>query len=133
VNNDSVEELLYRNYPNLNPKEFAICSTIADTLWDLEGHVTYLEVQERAKHSLAALFEDVNEIEAVIERLILNKIVRLETIYTWNGERERCELRPDKVLRLRDDIERKIFRIIGGEEAFNHQVKGRMDIGTGNG
>jgi hypothetical protein len=45
----ALAELLYGNYPNLNHKEFAICRTIADTLWDLEGHADYLEVQERAK------------------------------------------------------------------------------------
>jgi hypothetical protein len=32
----AIAELLYRNHPTLNHKEFAICSTIADTLWDLE-------------------------------------------------------------------------------------------------
>jgi hypothetical protein len=118
VNNDPVDELLHRYYPNLNHREFAICRTIADTLWDLEGHADYLEVRERAKLNLAALFEDVNEIEAVIERLVQNRIVRLETIYTWYGGQERWDLRPDKVLRLRADIEREIFKITGGEGSF---------------
>jgi hypothetical protein len=111
----ALAELLYGNYPNLNHKEFAICRTIADTLWDLEGHATYLEVQERAKLNLASLSEDVNEIQVVIKRLIQNKIVRLKTIYTWYGGRERWNLRPDKVLRLRDDIEHEIYEIIGKE------------------
>jgi hypothetical protein len=105
-----IAELLYRNYPDLNHKEFAICRTIADTLWDLEGHADYLEVQERAKHKFAALFEDVNEIEVVIKRLAQNGIVRHETVYTWYGCRDRGDLRPDKVLRLRDDIEREFIK-----------------------
>jgi hypothetical protein len=111
----ALAELLYGNYPNLNHKEFAICRTIADTLWDFEGHTTYLEVLERAKHNLAALFEDADEIEAVINRLIQNKIVKLQTIYTWYGRREGWDLRPDKVLKLREDIEQEIYEIIGKE------------------
>ena len=108
-------ELLYGNYPNLNHKEFAICRTIVDTLWELEGHAFYLEVQQRVSHKFAALFEDVNEIEVVIKRLAQNGIVRLETIYTWFGSSEKWSLRPDSVLRLRDDIEREIYEIIWEE------------------
>jgi hypothetical protein len=106
--------LLHGNYLNLNHKEFAICRTIADTLWDLDGHTLCLEVQERAKHNFAALFEDVNEIKVVIKRLAQNGIVRLETVYTWYECRDRGDLRPDKVLRLRDDIECKIYETYGG-------------------
>ncbi len=72
----ALAELLYSNYPDLNHKEFAICRTIADTSWDLEGHADYLEEQERAKHKFAALFEDVNEIE-VVKRLAQNGIIIL--------------------------------------------------------
>jgi hypothetical protein len=108
-------ELLYGNYPNLNHKEFAICRTIVDTLWELEGHAHYLEVQQRASHNFAALFEDVNEIEVVIKRLAQNRIVRLETICTWCGSRDKRSLRPDKVLRLRDDIECEMYEIIWEE------------------
>jgi hypothetical protein len=111
----ALAELLYGNYPNLNHKEFAICRTIADTLWDLDGHALYLEVQERAKRKFAALFKDVNEIEVVIKRLAQNGIVRLETIYTWYGSRDKWSLQPDKVVRLRDDIEREIYEIIWEE------------------
>jgi hypothetical protein len=108
----ALAEMLYGNYPNLNHKEFAICRTIADTLWDLEGHALYLEVQERAKHNLSMLFEDANEIEAVIKGLNRNGIVKFETIYTWYGGRDRWCPRPDKVLRLRNDIELEIHEII---------------------
>jgi predicted transcriptional regulator len=108
-------ELLYGNYPNLNHKEFAICRTIVDTLWELEGHAFYLEVQERASHNFAALFEDVTEIEIVIKRLAKNGIVKLETIYTRYGSRDKWSLHADKGLRLRDDIEHEIYEIIWEE------------------
>jgi hypothetical protein len=111
----ALAEMLYGNYPNLNHKEFAICRTIADTLWDLEGHALYLEVQERAKHNLSMLFEDANEIEAVIKGLIQNGIVRLETTYTWYGGGERWDLWPEKVLRLGDDVESQVYQIISKE------------------
>jgi hypothetical protein len=79
---------------------------------------------------LAALFEDVNEIQVIIKRLIQNKIVRLETIYTWYGRGERWDLRPDKVLILRDDIEHEIYEIIGKE--FDAAVKEAFFWSKGN-
>jgi hypothetical protein len=51
----------------------------------------------------------------IFSTLAQNGIVRLETIYTWYGSRDKWSLQPDKVVRLRDDIEREIYEIIWEE------------------
>jgi hypothetical protein len=108
--NRSLAELMYDNYPDLNHKEFVICRTVADTLWDLGGPAPYIEVQARVEE----LFEDVEEIEVVLKGLIQKGIVRLQTIDTqYGGEKG---LRSEKVLRLRDDIETEAIKITGGTQ-----------------
>ena len=111
----SLAELLYGHYPDLNYKEFAICRTIADTLWDLEGPALLVEVQARAEFSLRELFEDTGQINDVIKCLAKKGIVRLETIYAWYGTGKEQILRPERVLKLGDNIEKQIHEIISKE------------------
>lgn len=117
----SISELLYGHHPDLNHKEFAICTIIADTLWDLEGDVLYIEVNARAEAQLSELFENIQEIGGVIKDLVEKGIVKNQTRYFWFGGNSRWVLKSVKVLNLRKDIEAAVFEIISTE--FENALK----------
>jgi hypothetical protein len=115
----SLAELLFGYYPHLNQKEFIICRTVADTSWDLSGRILYDEVLTRVEDNLLGAFEDMREIEPILKGLIHNGILKLKTIYTWYGSREKWSLRPYKILKLRNDIESEVHDIISLQEKIN--------------
>ncbi len=72
-------EFLHGHYPY---KEFTICKTIADTLWDL-GDAPYVEILARVKNKAGNPFESLKDTEDTIKVLIKKGIVRSQTKLTF--------------------------------------------------
>jgi hypothetical protein len=104
-------EFLCGHYLDIASKEFTICKTIADTLWD-QVEAPYIEILERVKSNTGNPFESPEDIEETIKVLIEKGIVRSQTKFIRYGDRKSS---PEKVLRLRDDIEAEVFQIIWKE------------------
>jgi hypothetical protein len=111
-------EFLSGHYPDITFKEFTICKTIADTLWDL-GDAPYVEILARVKNNL----ESPEDIEDTIKVLIEKGIVRSKTILIRCGDGKKWESIPEKVLKLRDEIEVEVSQIIWKEfNSFMNQA-----------
>jgi hypothetical protein len=104
-------EFLRGHYPDITSKEFTICKTIADTLWDL-GDAPYIEILARVKNKAGNPFESQKDIEDTIKALIEKGIVISQIKFIRYGDRKSS---PEKVLKLRDEIEAEISLIIWNE------------------
>jgi hypothetical protein len=112
-------EFLYGHYPDITSKEFTLCKTIADTLWD-QGDALYIEILARVKSNTGSPFESPEDIEDTIKVLIEKGIVRSQTKFIRYGDRKSS---PEKVLKLRDDIEEEVYQIIWKEfNSFMNQA-----------
>jgi hypothetical protein len=107
-------EFLRGHYPYITSKESTICKTIAYTLWDL-GDAPYIEILERVKSNIGSQFESPKDIEDTIKVLIEKRIVRSQTEFIRYGDGKKWKSRPEKVLKLRDEIEVEIYQIIWKE------------------
>jgi hypothetical protein len=107
-------ELLRGHYPDITSKEFTICKTIADTLWDL-GDAPCVEVLARVKCNNGNTFESPEDIEDTIKVLIEKGMVRSQTKFIRYGDGKKWKFRPEKVIKLRDDIEAEVFQIFWRE------------------
>jgi hypothetical protein len=107
-------EFLHGHYPDITYKEFTICKTIADTLWD-QGEAPYVEILERVKSKVGNLFESPEDIEDTIKVLIEKSMVRSQTKFIRYGDGKKWKFRPEKVIKLRDDIEAEVFQIFWRE------------------
>jgi hypothetical protein len=112
-------EFLRGHYPAITSKEYIICKTIADTLWDL-GDAPYIEVLARVKNNDGNTFESLKDIEDTIKVLIEKRIVRSQTIFVQYGDGRGRKPSPERILKLKDDIEAEVFQIIWKE--FNSFV-----------
>jgi hypothetical protein len=104
-------EFLHGHYPDITSKEFTICKTIADTLWD-QGEALYIEILARVKNNVGNSFESPKDIEDTIKVLIEKGVVRSQTKFIRYGDRK---FRSEKVIKLRDDIEAEVFQIFWRE------------------
>jgi hypothetical protein len=107
-------EFFHGYYPCITSKEFIICKTIADTLWD-QGEAPYIEILARVKSKVGNPFECPEDIEDTIKVLIGKEIVRSQTKFIRYGDKKKWKSSPEKVLKLRDDIEAEVFQIIRKE------------------
>ena|SRR5215216_6069698 len=120
--NKSLAELLYRHYPDLNQKEFAICDIIAGTQWDI-GDGLYVEVVARAENTtdenLKIIkrqdFKNTEEIEDVINGLIKKGIIKKFTHNTkYDGG---SRIVPEEILDWqKDNITGEIYKIFSGQQ-----------------
>jgi tagatose-1,6-bisphosphate aldolase len=102
-------EFLRGHYPDITSKELTICKTIADTLWD-QGEAPYVEILARVKNNLGNPFESPEDIEDTIKVLIEKGIVIFQTKFIQYGDGKK--FRPEKVLKLRDNTEAEVVKII---------------------
>jgi hypothetical protein len=107
-------EFLRGHYPDITSKEFTICKTIADTLWDL-GDAPYIEILARVKSKVSNPFESLEDIEDTIKILIKKGIVISQTKFIRYGGRNKRKFRPEEILKLRDEIEAEVYQIIWKE------------------
>jgi hypothetical protein len=107
-------EFLRGHYPCITSKEYTICKTIADTIWDL-GDAPYIEILARVKSKVGNPFETLEDIEDTIKVLIKKGMVRSQTKLIQYGYGKKWRSRPEKGLELRDDIEAEVFQIIWNE------------------
>lgn len=115
-------EFLRGYYPHITPKEFTICKTIANTLWD-HGEAPYVEIFERFKSNTGSPFESPEDIEDTIKVLIKKGMVRSQTKSIQYGYGKKWRSRPEKVLELRDEIEAEVYQIIWKEfDSFINQA-----------
>jgi hypothetical protein len=112
-------EFLHGHYPDITSKEFTICKTIADILWD-QGDALYIEILARVKNNLGNPFESPEDIEDTIKVLIGKEIVRSQTKFIRFGDGKKWKSRPEKFLKLREEIEEEIYQIIWKE--FNSSM-----------
>jgi hypothetical protein len=103
----------------ITSKEFTICKTIADTLWD-QGDALYIEILARIKSNDGNPFESPEDIEDTIKVLIEKRIVRSQTEFIHYGDGKKRKFRPEKVLKLRDKIEAEVHQILSKE--FNSSM-----------
>jgi hypothetical protein len=115
-------EFLHGHYPDITYKEFTICKTMADTLWD-QGYAPYVEILARVKSNDGNPFESPEDTEETIKVLIEKGVVKSQTELIRYGYGKRWNFRPEKVLKLRDDIEAEVFQIIWKEfNSFMNQA-----------
>ena len=107
-------EFLRGHYLCITSKEYNICKTIADTLWDL-GDAPYIEILARVKSNISNPFESTEDIEDTIKVLIEKGMVRSQTKLIQYGDRKKWKFRREKILKLSDDIEAEVFQIIWKE------------------
>jgi hypothetical protein len=112
-------EFLCGHYLDITPKEFTMCKTIADTLWDL-GDAPSVEILARVKNKVGNPFESPEDIEDTIKVLIEKGIVISQTKFIQYGGSSKWKFRPEKFLKLREEIEEEIYQIIWKE--FNSFV-----------
>jgi hypothetical protein len=104
-------EFLGGHYPCITSKEFIICKTIADTIWD-HGEAPYVEILTRVKNNVGNPFESPKEIEDAVNVLIEKGLIKSQTKFIRYGDRK---FSPEKVLKLRDEIEAEVYQIICNE------------------
>jgi hypothetical protein len=74
----------------------------------------------RVKSNIGNAFESPKDIEDTIKVLIEKGLVRSQTKFIRYGDGKKWKSRPEKVLKLRDEIEEEVFQIISKE--FNSSM-----------